>query len=256
MSALKTIGAILGKKGILAAKIAVVTIGAGAATTGVVLLNDEFNASSSESHQITEQLIQAPQFDKEKAELLLNLNDLFENPIEIDEEDVEYSPQVAYVPVAQEVVIEEAVPEVTANLELVQSPKVAIPEMEIAQEEVQLGHLFTSADMDYFNKYGLERAISPAKFNGGERKLRKYVAEQLEYPSEAYKEGVEGLVEVAFMVDSDGSISDIEIVNGSHPSLNEEALRVVESFPNWEPRKVNSEPVKSYVSIPIRFEIQ
>lgn len=80
-----------------------------------------------------------------------------------------------------------------------------------------------------------------------------WVAKNVRYPVVAAKNGIQGKVYVQFVVEKDGSVSDIELLRGVHPLLNQEALRVVKSMPRWTPGKIKGEPVRCSYTIPIVF---
>ena len=92
------------------------------------------------------------------------------------------------------------------------------------------------------------------KFQGGDiNKFRKWVASQLRYPEDAAEKGISGRVVVSFIVETDGSLSNITVVRGSYPSLNAEALRVVKSSPKWEPGLQRNHKVRVSMTLPIIF---
>ena len=93
-------------------------------------------------------------------------------------------------------------------------------------------------------------------FAGGDEALYKYLSENIEYPAEARRAGAEGPVEVSFVVSSNGSIRDVELLHGHEDaSLNEEATRVVSRMPAWEPGTVNGKAVDTKFSLPIDFKL-
>lgn len=93
------------------------------------------------------------------------------------------------------------------------------------------------------------------KFPGGEKELMKYIAKNIRYPELAYKEKIQGRVILQFVVTSTGSIGDVRVVRGKHPLLDEEAVRVVKSLPNFIPGGINGKPVSVWYTIPIIFKI-
>lgn len=93
-----------------------------------------------------------------------------------------------------------------------------------------------------------------AAFPGGQAELMKFLAANLRYPADAQERGAEGRVIVKFVVDSEGTISDAQILRGVDPSIDREALRVVKLMPKWQPGKNNGKPVSSYFTIPITFK--
>jgi protein TonB len=82
------------------------------------------------------------------------------------------------------------------------------------------------------------------EFPGGELALRQYIANAIKYPVIAQENGIQGRVYVTFVVNTDGSIADARIARGVDPSLDKEALRVVNQLPNWKPGKQRGKPVR------------
>lgn len=94
------------------------------------------------------------------------------------------------------------------------------------------------------------------EFPGGDIALRKYIANSLNYPVIAQENGVQGKVYVSFVVDQDGSISNAKVARSVDPSLDKEALRVVNSLPKWKPGKQRGKPVRVSFTVPINFVLQ
>lgn len=94
------------------------------------------------------------------------------------------------------------------------------------------------------------------EFPGGELALRKYIADHIKYPVIAAENGIQGKVYVTFVVDKDGSVSNAHIVRGVDPSIDQEALRVVNSLPKWKPGKQRGKPVRVSYTVPINFQLQ
>jgi len=92
-------------------------------------------------------------------------------------------------------------------------------------------------------------------FNGGDPKVEfyKYIHGKLEYPAEAMENGVSGKVTVKFVVNHKGYIERAEILKGVHPILDEEALRVINSSPKWEPGFQSGHYVNVIYTFPINF---
>ena len=93
------------------------------------------------------------------------------------------------------------------------------------------------------------------QFPGGQIAMMKYIMENMKYPEQAMKEGIQGRVTVRFIVEKDGSISDVKPVLSVHPLLNKEAVRVVESMPKWTPGKQNGKPVRVRFNLPVMFKL-
>ena len=94
------------------------------------------------------------------------------------------------------------------------------------------------------------------EFPGGELALRKYIANAIKYPVIAQENGIQGKVYVTFVVGKDGSIQDARVARGVDPSLDKEALRVVNTLPKWKPGKQRGQPVRVSYTVPINFVLQ
>lgn len=94
------------------------------------------------------------------------------------------------------------------------------------------------------------------EFPGGEMALRQYIANNVEYPNDAIKNGKQGKVYVTFVVSKDGSIANAKIARGVNPSLDAEALRVINGLPNWKPGTQRGKPVNVSYTVPINFQLQ
>lgn len=94
-----------------------------------------------------------------------------------------------------------------------------------------------------------------AEFCGGSSALHDYIRETIEYPAYELLHEIQGRVYVAFVVEPDGSISDVEVIKHVSPGLDEEALRVIRSFPNWIPAQRLGKFVKARFRVPITFKI-
>lgn len=93
-------------------------------------------------------------------------------------------------------------------------------------------------------------------FPGGPAALMKYLSEHTKYPVVAQENGVQGRVTVQFVVEKDGSISDVHVLRGVDPSLDKEAVRVVKSMPRWTPGKQNGSAVRVKYQVPVTFRLQ
>lgn len=93
-------------------------------------------------------------------------------------------------------------------------------------------------------------------FPGGPEALMKYLSENTKYPVVAQENGVQGRVTVQFVVEKDGSISDVHVLRGVDPSLDKEAVRVVKSMPRWTPGKQNGITVRVNYRVPVLFRLQ
>lgn len=93
-------------------------------------------------------------------------------------------------------------------------------------------------------------------YPGGDGALMGYLRDNIKYPTVAAENGVQGRVIVGFVVERDGSITDVKILRGVDPSLDREAMRVVKSMPRWNPGKQNGSAVRVKYQVPVSFRLQ
>ena len=93
-------------------------------------------------------------------------------------------------------------------------------------------------------------------YPGGDAALMGYLRDNIKYPTVAAENGVQGRVVVGFVVERDGSITDVNILRGVDPSLDREAMRVVKSMPRWNPGKQNGSAVRVKYQVPVSFRLQ
>ena len=94
------------------------------------------------------------------------------------------------------------------------------------------------------------------QFPGGQAALLEYLAKNIKYPVVAEENGIQGKVIVTFVVERDGSITDVKVVKSVDPSLDKEASRVVKSMPKWQPGKQNGSAVRVKYTVPVQFRLQ
>ena len=92
-----------------------------------------------------------------------------------------------------------------------------------------------------------------AEFPGGDEALMKWLQENITYPKTAQELGIQGKVFVNFIVRSDGRIDGVKIQRGVHPSLDNEAMRLVKAMPRWKAGEKNGQKVHSYFTLPFTF---
>lgn len=93
-------------------------------------------------------------------------------------------------------------------------------------------------------------------FPGGQAELMKYLHDNIRYPVVAEENGVQGRVILTFVVERNGSITDIKVVKPVDPSLDKEAIRVVKGMPHWIPGKQNGSSVRVKFTLPVIFRLQ
>lgn len=91
------------------------------------------------------------------------------------------------------------------------------------------------------------------EFDGGQKALNKYLDKNLRYPQIAKDNKIHGTVFVKFVVNEDGSLSDMLVIRGIGGGCENEALRLVQEMPAWQPATQNGKPVKCYFTLPIKF---
>ena len=96
---------------------------------------------------------------------------------------------------------------------------------------------------------------APPRYKGGQEKLNALVKEHLVYPEEAQKQGKTGTVVVSFVVEEDGKLSDLRVLEGLGAACDEEALRVAALLTEWLPGKVKNKPVRTQVQLPFPFGV-
>ena len=93
-------------------------------------------------------------------------------------------------------------------------------------------------------------------FPGGAAALQAFLSSNTKYPVVAQENGVQGRVIVSFVVERDGSITDVRVIRSVDPSLDREASRVVRSMPRWSPGKQNGSAVRVKYTVPVVFRLQ
>ena len=95
----------------------------------------------------------------------------------------------------------------------------------------------------------------PPEFPDGTAAFLNYVRESQVYPKDALRDKVQGRVLVQFIVNEDGSISDVKVVKGLTPSLDAEAIRIVSAMPKWKPGKNDGQLCRVRYTVPVRFRL-
>lgn len=111
-----------------------------------------------------------------------------------------------------------------------------------------------------YNQLESDRVFSVVEqmpsFPGGMGAMMQYLSSNIKYPKEAEKKGIQGRVLLSFIVQTDGSITDVRISKSVDPSLDKEAIRVVKNMPKWIPGKQNGQPVRVKYTFPVTFRLQ
>lgn len=115
--------------------------------------------------------------------------------------------------------------------------------VEVPQEEPEEQEIF-------------EVVEEPANFPGGMSACLQFLSKNIKYPTIAQENGTQGQVILQFVIERDGSITDIKVVRSVDPYLDKEALRVVKTMPKWNPGKQRGKPVRCRFTLPVRFRLQ
>ena len=94
------------------------------------------------------------------------------------------------------------------------------------------------------------------EFPGGQQGMTRYLTEDLKYPVIAQENGIQGRAICQYVVNKDGSISDVKIVKSAgDPSLDKEAIRLIKAMPKWNPGKQNGKPVRVQCTTQVKFSL-
>lgn len=114
---------------------------------------------------------------------------------------------------------------------------------EIEDEDIQEAEIFTIVE-------------EMPDFPGGTQKLADYLAKNIKYPQMARESGIQGRVFISFVVEPDGSVSNVNVMRSLGGGCDEEAVRVVKSMPKWKPGKQRGKPVRVSYILPVNFKLQ
>jgi periplasmic protein TonB len=117
---------------------------------------------------------------------------------------------------------------------------------------------FVSAEEEYLEEEEIFTIVEEMPtFAGGDiSKFRDFISKNLKYPDYAAENGIQGRVFVGFVVERDGSVSNVKVIRGVDPLLDKEAVRVVKSSPKWTPGKQRGVPVRVTFTFPVVFSLQ
>ena len=128
-----------------------------------------------------------------------------------------------------------------ARTDVVEKVQIEEPKQEVKQEVTQ--KIFDVVEQQ-------------PSFPGGQSALLSWLSSNIHYPPVAEENGIQGRVVVSFVVEPDGSISNVQVVRGVDPSLDKEAVRVTKAMPKWVPGKQNGQAVRVKYNLPVTFKLQ
>ena len=111
-----------------------------------------------------------------------------------------------------------------------------------------------SADPDSSKIFGAAEEMP--SFPGGEKALMQYIKDNTYYPEEMCEGAAQGRVMVGFVINEDGSISDVKVLRSLTPELDEVAVKIVKGMPKWNPGKQNGKAVKTKYTVPVSFRTE
>lgn len=149
-------------------------------------------------------------------------------------------PEIVEVPDEEE--IEQEI-EVNLDIEITETTVIEDIIFEEAPEEEKADEIFTIVE------------DQPSFQGGGNAAFLKWVGKNLKYPSQAQRMGIEGKVYVQFVIEKDGSVTDVQAIKGIGGGADEEAVRVIKSAPKWSPGMQRGRPVRVRMILPISFQL-
>ncbi len=147
---------------------------------------------------------------------------------------------------------EKLVDDISTKTQTSVSQVIAMPEEEAAPAIESKNAPIETVDAVIEN-YSLEK---PAEFPGGATELMKWLSNNVKYPADARDAGIHGRVVLKFIVEKDGSISQVKTLKGVHELLDREAVRVTQSMPTWKAGQQGGKAVRCYFTLPINFTLQ
>ena len=127
-----------------------------------------------------------------------------------------------------------------------------VDESDYSSDETALNEESSYSDGNSIN----DREEVMPEFPGGPQALMDYLKANVIFPKIAEEEGIQGKVVVSYVIDVDGSVTDVKVVQSVHPALDKEAMRVVRNMPKWIPGKHDGKAVQVKYSLPINFYYQ
>ena len=164
------------------------------------------------------------------------------------------------------------IPVTTLALSVFATPEIVSPVQDVVSKFESKG-TDTSADLQAIGKFSTEimgevqnattanedtiygKVDKNAEYPGGTEALMKFMMTNLKYPETCRKEGIQGRVYILFVVNTDGSIVDMEKVRSPHADLTAEAMRIIKMMPKWTPATVGGKTVRSRFILPVIFRL-
>jgi len=186
------------------------------------------------------------QYDESIVDLMGKNTNTFEETLEVPPTEqppppppMVQQPQVIEVPDEEEIKDDS---KVNLDVEVTEDTKVEEIVVQAEEPKEETDEIFTV----------VEESATP---KGGMQAFYKYVFDKIKYPAQARRMGIEGKVFVEFVIGKDGTLSDVKAIKGIGAGCDEEAVRVVQGAPSWNPGKQRGKPVKQRYTLPIIFKL-
>jgi TonB family protein len=121
--------------------------------------------------------------------------------------------------------------------------------------KLKTDHSGPKTETNHENEIFTSAEKNPEFINGGISGMYKYLSKNIKYPKEAKKAKVSGRVYIKMVIEKDGSIGEVKVLQGIGYGCDEEAVRVIKSMPNWKPAYQNGNPVRMYYQMPVVFKL-
>lgn len=155
---------------------------------------------------------------------------------------------------------------------------VVVEQIQVVEDDVKVADVEIASVDDAFDKLqntftppapsqrGREEAVEDnqifefleemPEFPGGQGAMMKWLGDNVKYPAIAAENNIQGRVMVSFVVERDGSVSNVKILRGVDPSLDKEAIRLINAMPKWKPGMQTGKPVRARFNIPVTFKLR
>jgi protein TonB len=179
----------------------------------------------------------------------LNLNERdFEDLVDVPQtKQIQKPPVQVQTPMIIEVANEEIIEEIEINLDIEMTEDTRIEEVIFEKDETNMPEERVDEIFVIVEEQPMPK--------GGLKEFYNYVSKNLKYPTQARRLGMEGRVFVEFIVERDGSLTDIKVVKGIGAGCDEEAIRVIAAAPKWNPGKQRGREVRVRMIMPIVFKL-
>lgn len=153
-------------------------------------------------------------------------------------------------------------PKLTDLIDIVEDETTIDEDLEIMDAEDESENKDAPTNTSDFGDYGDEDTGEDTPFvvvedmptfPGGN--VQKWISKNVKYPPLAAENGIQGKVYIQFVIEKDGSITDVKVVRGVDSSLDKEAVRVIQAMPKWKPGKQRGKPVRVSYTLPINFQL-